>query len=130
MAGQRLYQFDAQKVSDLQQLQSDVVDYYQQSGVLPPDLATLNNAASGFAVPMDPQAGDSYVYVKLSAHSFNVCATFNADSRGINSSINSMPMTPAAVGGTGDNWQHGSGYVCYLRTIDAALYPAKTAPAL
>ena len=39
----RLVQFDQQKISDLQTIQGQVVNYYQRKGVLPNNLSEINN---------------------------------------------------------------------------------------
>jgi hypothetical protein len=119
----RQYLFDSQKVSNLSLIQNEIVNYYQRTGKLPTSLNVLNDPISGFSVPTDAQGG-MYSYTPLGGSSFNLCASFNADSRGMNTT-QSMPMMPGAYGANvSDNWQHGSGNTCFLRTIDSALYPA------
>jgi hypothetical protein len=122
----RLYRFDEQKVNDLQTIQSQVVNYWQSKQKLPTVLADLNDPISNFTVPTDPQAEDSYTYKATGALSFQLCATFNAETRG-NNPYQSTPMAPVPVGGAGkpiaDNWQHGAGQVCFERTIDPQRYP-------
>jgi len=125
----RLYRFDAQKVSDLQSIQYQVVNYWQTKQVLPATLADLNDPISNYTVPVDLQAGDSYTYKATGKMSFQLCATFNAVTQGNNASQNA-PMIPAPVGGTGnpiaDNWDHEAGQVCFDRTIDPQRYPPFT----
>jgi hypothetical protein len=114
----RLYNFDQEKVNDLQTIQSQVVSYWQSKAALPNTLADLNDPISGFAVPVDIQTGQAYEYDKVTALSFKLCATFNAvgDSSGVQT-------YPAAVGGPQDNWAHEAGHDCFLRTIDPQRYP-------
>lgn len=118
----RLYRFDAQKVSDLATIQNEVLNYWTKTGKLPQSLMILNDPLSGVSIPNDPQGG-AYEYEIVSAYTFNLCATFNADSRGAHVSDASVPMVPKAYGGLDENWQHGAGHECFLRTIDPALYP-------
>lgn len=128
----KLYRFDAQKVSDLQQIQSQIVYIYQQKQKLPAGLAELNDSISNFTVPVDPQSGAAYEYKVVATHSFQLCASFNAESRVTDMYANrTVPIAaPAPYGVTGKDlggsWQHGSGNVCFLRTIDPLLYPPLT----
>lgn len=120
----KLYRFDAQKISDLQTIQSQVVYYYQQKQKLPDNLAQLNDSISGFNVPLDPQSQQAYTYQGVAAHSFQLCATFNAESRVTDRYAMTVPVGP--YGPTKDlngNWQHAGGNQCFLRTIDPELYP-------
>lgn len=132
----RLARFDAQKVSGLQNVQQQVVYYWQAKQKLPVTITDLNNSLSYGPVPVDAQTGASYVYQATGALSFKLCATFNAESR-VNqiSPAETRAVTPtqptpaeekAILGGKGmlvDNWQHGSGQVCFDRTIDPSFYP-------
>lgn len=121
----RLYRYDDQKVSDLQNIQYQIVNYWQLKEVLPPTLGTLNDPLSNYIVPLDPQSGAEYAYTATGPLSFRLCATFNAETQ-----LYSSTATPArvvAVPGekaqTPDNWQHDAGEVCFDRTIDPELYP-------
>src|SRR3989344_8337804 len=132
----RLARFDAQKVNDLQNIQYQVVGFYQAKQKLPGSITDLNNPLNYGPLPIDPQSGDSYVYQPGEGLSFKLCAVFNAESRGIQNVYSEtravMPPSPtpaeekAILGGKGmvqDNWQHGVGQVCFDRTIDPAFYP-------
>lgn len=123
----RLYRFDDQKVSDLQNIQYQIVNYWQQQGELPGGLSDLNDPLSGYAVPSDPESGASYEYAMTGRNSFNLCAMFNAISQPGSSSAVSYPSAPVPAGASGDlsasNWQHGAGEVCFTRSIDASKYP-------
>ncbi|MBI4087914.1 hypothetical protein HY418_00835 [Candidatus Kaiserbacteria bacterium] len=121
----RLYRFDEQKVSDLQQVQWQLVNFWQSKEKLPVALSELQDPISGFIVPSDPQTGAAYTYEKTGALSFKLCAAFNAETKAYGPSTRTVPVVPA--GGTekaiSDNWQHGAGEVCFERTIDPQLYP-------
>lgn len=123
----RLARFDAQKVNDLQNIQSQVVYYWQAKQKLPGVIDDLNNSLNYGPVPVDPQSGESYVYQPGEGLSFKLCAMFNAEGRGSqNVYYESRAMVPVPAGGKGmmqDNWQHGMGQVCFDRTIDPAFYP-------
>lgn len=118
----RLARFDAQKVGDLQNLQSQITSYYQAKQVLPTTIADLNTSLSYGSLPTDPETGASYEYQATGALSFKLCATFNAEGRS-NNQYQTIAVTPAGVKTQPDNWQHGAGQVCFDRTIDPAFYP-------
>ena len=128
----RLARFDAQKVQDLQNIQSQVVSYWQAKQKLPSKLDDLNNSLSYGVIPVDPQSGEAYEYSATGALAFKICATFNAESRGTETNYTyteRIVTAPAPLGGKGmlpDNWQHTSGTVCFDRTIDPAFYPPFT----
>ncbi len=123
----RLYRLDAQKVSDLQNIQYQVANYYQLKQKLPTDLSEVADPLSGTVVPMDTQLNQAYAYrITTPPYSFEVCATFNAAST--NTSVMNMyaqPTTvPTATHMGGDSWAHGVGQACFERTIDPARYPS------
>ncbi len=112
----RLIQFDQQKVSDLQGIQSQIVNYWQRKGALPNSLADLDDPISSYKIPNDPQTNQPYEYIVKDANklSFEVCATFNKELK--------QPQS-ARYGLTSIVWDHSAGRVCFERTIDKDLYP-------
>ena len=126
----RNLKFDAQKVSDLQNIQSNVLNYWQTKRSLPENLEALNNPLNWSEVPKDQQTGESYEYIKKGDLSFVICADFNLGTPvGYEPSYNTyyskydMAVTvPGAVSG-GENWKHDAGRYCFERTIDPELYP-------
>ena len=123
----RLARFDTQKVNDLQNIQSQIIGFYQAKQKLPGTITDLNNSLAYGPVPVDPQSGEAYGYQPGEGLSFKLCANFNAQSRGNqNMYPETQAITPTALGGKArlpDYWQHGSGQVCFDRTIDPAFYP-------
>ncbi len=122
----RQYRLDAQKVNDLQSIQYQVVNYWQAKQKLPASITDLNNSLSYDSVPLDAQTGEPYVYEATGALSFKLCAMFNAESLINQSYPTEVRMMPVPVGGKEmmqDNWQHGTGQICFERTIDTAFYP-------
>lgn len=123
----RLARFDAEKVADLQNIQSQVMNYYQAKQKLPVALDDINTSLSYGPLPVDQQTGKPYEYQALGALSFKLCAVFNAPSRtNQNPSPETRMAVPVGAGGkpgVPDNWQHGSGNVCFERTIDPSFYP-------
>ncbi|MSR73090.1 hypothetical protein EXS61_00565 [Candidatus Parcubacteria bacterium] len=119
---QRLMRFDAQKLADLQTIQWQLVNYFQQKGALPETLTDLRDPISGFVIPVDSQNGLSYEYKKISEMGFELCADFNVNSNSNNSSGMNYAK-PIGVGSENENWSHAVGQTCFKRTIDAELYP-------
>lgn len=126
----RLARYDSQRVNDLQNIQWQVVNYWQQKERLPVTLNELSDPISGSSLPSDPQTKEGYEYKSLSARSFQLCAVFNAPSRAMMdgpSGMMSRPSYPVAVvdvkGEKIDNWHHESGRTCFERTIDPERYP-------
>lgn len=119
---QRMLRYDAQKLSDLQSIQSQVLNYWQQKGVVPASLEELKDPLSYFDIPIDPESKANYEYKKTGALSFELCAEFNKEST--KDSMSRM-MYIEPVGKTPENWQHGAGQHCFSRTIDPQLYPVR-----
>lgn len=127
----RQARFDAQKVSDLQTIQSQVVYYWRAKQKLPITMTDLNDSLSYGPVPTDAQTGEPYGYKATGALSFQLCAAFNAQSRVNQASYSearavmpaSVPTYPEGKPSVPDNWQHDSGEVCFDRTIDPSFYP-------
>mgnify|MGYP001589652765 FL=1 len=118
----RLYRFDDQKVSDLQNIQWQIVNFWQQKERLPKSLDELEDPISGFIVPKDQQTGSSYVFTLGEGMAFNLCATFNAESQGPAKQTAYYESYP--VGDvSNENWQHGAGEHCFERIIDPERYP-------
>ena len=117
----RLMQFDQQKVSDLQNIQMQIVNFWQRKEVLPDSLSDLNDPISGFKIPVDPQSSVNYEYIikDVANLSFELCATFNKPS----SKNNEIQPMYIIQEGIGQNWDHQAGRVCFERTIDKQLYP-------
>jgi hypothetical protein len=117
--------FDAQKVSDLQNIQYQIVYYWQSKRALPSELSELTDPLSGSTVPVDPETGMAYRYERTSDASFKLCAKFNQatpDTAG----KGQYPGRDIGVtwGPQADeNWTHGEGEHCFDRTIDPERYP-------
>ncbi|MEK7604502.1 MAG: DUF5671 domain-containing protein [Patescibacteria group bacterium] len=125
----RLARFDAQKVSDLQNIQSQVLNYYQAKRALPAVLADLNSSINYYGpIPLDPQTNTDYEYQPIGALSFKLCAEFNKagtdtvfEGRSVPAA---MPMkTGEGVYPVNNSWQHDKGRVCFNRIIDPSFYP-------
>jgi len=124
----RLAQLDQQKISDLQSIQYQVVNYWQSKEKLPNSLSDLNDPISGFMAPVDPQTQDkgyAYEYNVMNAENltFELCATFNKEGK---DQYSQYRYAEVPVKGVADNWTHSAGRVCFKRTIDKQLYPVKS----
>lgn len=126
----RLYRFDQQKVNDLQNIQYQVVNHWQQQQQLPASLADLSDSISGFTAPADSQIRMPYGYRVTGPLSFELCATFNKPSAtsplAADRTVSAMPVGssyPKDALSRPDNWQHEAGQACFDRTIDPKRYP-------
>ncbi len=113
---QRLIRFDDRRVSDLSELQSRIVNYWRQKGMLPTSLDDLKDSISGFTPPADPETKVPYGYRRTGELSFELCAVFNLPMEG------GSERAPVYYGGLSGNWEHGSGMTCFSRAIDPELY--------
>lgn len=124
-AAERAARFDEQRVMDLQNIQWQIVNYWQAKQALPKTLDDLNDSINGFAAPHDPETSEVYGYiVKAAARSFELCASFNRATTDAPAKI----WHPIAADGISENWAHGEGRMCFLRTIDPDRYPAIEKP--
>lgn len=123
-ASQRMLRYDSQKVSDLQSIQWQIVNYWQQKGTLPTTLTQLEDSISGFIIPTDPQTKGSYEYKKIGALSFDFCADFNKALAKNDSMARIAYPEPMGIKGN-ESWQHEAGKKCFSRTIDPELYPVR-----
>jgi hypothetical protein len=125
---QRLLNYDQQKVSDLQNIQSQVIQYWQQKGSMPENLDDLRDPLSYFVIPTDSQRSEEYIYNKIGTLSFEICAEFNLASQ----SSTAMPRISNAMkfGMENENWMHGAGQFCFERTVDPQRYPVYPKPVI
>ncbi|MES2225250.1 MAG: DUF5671 domain-containing protein [Patescibacteria group bacterium] len=128
----RLLRYDEQKISDLQNIQYQVLNYWQLKRSLPASLDTLTDPLSGYNVPADPQAGDVYEYTATGPLAFKLCATFNrtsADTKGRGSYPGDSSVVYPSYGDPQQgNFTHAAGHVCFDRTIDPERYPVVGKP--
>ncbi len=124
-AHQRDVRFDNNRVSDLQNIQGQALNYWQQKNALPVRLSDLENSISGFVPPVDPKTRAEYEYVVKGPLAFDLCATFKTASVGADT-MTGRYSKPMSVGFSNDpysqNWSHQSGRTCFSRTIDPELY--------
>lgn len=137
-AKQRLLRLDDRRVSDLQSIQYQVINYWQQKEKLPTSLSDLSNPISSFSIPVDPEfeKGKVYEYIPKDKLSFELCATFSLDmpkgwqeynyGRGIIPMVSEKDIAVSSYpyrGGANESWDHKIGRTCFTRTIDKDIYP-------
>lgn len=137
---QRAWRMDEKRVGDLQNIQYQIINYWQQKEKIPEKLSDLSNPISGFSLPVDPEfeQGKVYEYIAKENLSFELCATFTADMpkgwiessysnvsgpmyAGSDVKISSSVAYPA--GGVNESWKYNIGRTCFTRTIDKDIYP-------
>jgi hypothetical protein len=136
---QRALRFDERRIQDLQSIQWQVINYWQQKEKLPEKLSDLADPISSYVIPVDPEinAGKVYEYTPKEKLSFELCATFSeAMPKGWveygTGGVSPMPFGgrdvavssyPYPGGGVNESWDHQAGRTCFTRTIDPDLYP-------
>jgi hypothetical protein len=116
---QQLLKYDEQKVTDLQNINSEVTSYWQVKGKLPNTLDDLSGAGRYFTVPVDMQSQKPYEYVLVNqnAKSYNLCAEFNITSP--DAAKPDIYMRPIGY----QSWKHPAGHWCFEQVIDQSQYP-------
>lgn len=114
---------DQQRVSDLQSIQYNITNYWQQKRELPKTLDALNDPLVGTDIPTDPATHAAYEYRAESGTSFTLCADFSTASpdtagKGAYPTMQSYPY-----GGADANFTHEAGHACFTRTIDPQKFP-------
>ena len=144
---QRQLRLDDRRVNDLQTIQYQVINHWQQKEKLPADLKELANPLSGFSLPVDPEfeKGKSYEYAVKDKMTFELCATFGqpipkgwreySNGGGVFPTMapiyyekDSAVSYPYPGGGVNESWDHEAGRTCFSRTIDKDMYPPYPKP--
>ncbi|MEX2029010.1 MAG: DUF5671 domain-containing protein [Candidatus Paceibacterota bacterium] len=147
-AKQRLLRLDDRRVADLQSIQWQVINFWQQKEKLPTNLQELTDPLSGYSLPVEPEfeKGKMYEYNVLGPLKFELCATFSLpmpqgwqEYGGYYGKGGIMPMIayerdmavssyPYPMPGVNESWDHQEGRTCFERTIDPELYPPYPKP--
>ncbi|MEK7643820.1 MAG: hypothetical protein AAB390_00780 [Patescibacteria group bacterium] len=112
------------RLSNLQVIQSQLLEYWQAKKNLPENLAALNDDLRRVSIPKDPKDGSDYSYRKISDLSFEICANFTLVSEPDNNGKPLPIYSPyegeyvGPYGGNGNIWTHPAGRYCYTRVID------------
>ncbi len=127
-AQQRELRFDEQRAGNLQEIQSNTANYWQQKKALPKDLSELS--VIGYAMPKDPETGKQYEYTVTGDLSFRLCADFKtvltAESVGANTPYS---YTQAGLTVVPQYWVHGAQHTCFDTTLDPAFFKQSPAAA-
>ncbi len=145
---QRALRIDDRRLQDLQNIQYQVINYWQQKEQLPEKLSDLANPISGYSLPVDPEfeKGKQYEYSVKAPLTFELCADFSLpipkgwkEYSNYGGPIMPMPYMennvgstsvayPSAGGGINQSWDHEAGRTCFERTIDKNIYPPYPKP--
>lgn len=124
---ERMRRFDERRVQNLQEIQWQIINYWQKKDRLPDTVDQLRDDISGFVPPRDPETGMAYEYRAVSPLQFELCAAFKTEGSELGGA--GVPRTafetPAAVPKPPperESWSHGTGRVCFERTIDPERY--------
>ncbi len=121
---QQLLKYDAQKINDLQNFQSEIEAYFSANNSLPDSLESLETSRH-FFLNKDPQSGKSYEYKKTGNLSYELCAEFNKTSSENNDSNSNMTIPVKYPYGTA-SWVHEAGRYCFTQTVNPNLYSKPT----
>lgn len=124
---QKEKRFDAERISHLQMVQSQIISYWQAKQKLPKNLEDIKDPLSGFVLPVDPRDQSQYEYVAKDRFSFQLCATFSRETPAGVAVENFARPLPMYKNGLDENWKHSAGKVCFERTVDPELYPPLSA---
>lgn len=111
----REQKLDQTQVSDLQDIQWRIQDHLAVNGALPESLDTLE----GVQLPEAPEDRPAYSYEKTEK-GFILCATFITTSRKnefLYARQVTAPDSPVPIIVNPDNWEHGTGEVCFERVV-------------
>lgn len=115
---------DSERITALQNIQWQILGYYQTKGALPQKLDDLKDPISGYIPATDPVTREPYEYIAGTNLSFKLCADFGTSSDTSNiipskAPLETYPSDPFVSG----VWTHGAGHTCFDRTIDPLKYP-------
>ncbi len=107
----REQRLDATQVTDLQNIQWQIQDYYFTNKKLPDDLSLVTQVP----LPKAPESRPSYRYTVVDG-GFELCATFSQVSTDPQMNYSKPVMGEGGIQNP-DNWQHGIGETCFKRIV-------------
>lgn len=114
----REIRLDEQQINDLQGIQWRTEEYFRVNETLPQNIEELFIEISA---PQAPESRDDYKYRVLKEDTFELCATFSAESTTYVTQIRQAPSIASPLDGrlikNPYNWDHGAGRVCFERVI-------------
>jgi len=118
---QQLLKYDEQKVSDLQNINGQVTNFYSSKGFLPKTMEDMSSGDYYGVSRVDPQTQKPYAYEKTTDLTYKLCAEFNKSSDDKTSQtypyVDMMPY-----GSTSASWTHPAGRYCFTQTINPNTY--------
>lgn len=117
---ERLRRLDDIRVSDLRQIQYQVIQFWRMKKRLPNSLDELSDMP-GFVPARDPKTGEEYEYRTTGELSFELCAAFQTPSQEDKTTL-SRPYPITTFPGENVQWTHGVGRECFERIIDPDFY--------
>ncbi|MFA6407111.1 MAG: DUF5671 domain-containing protein [Candidatus Paceibacterota bacterium] len=118
---ERMRKADEMRIGNLQYIQNEVVNYWQNKGVLPQNLEALRDDLRGVSIPQDPETGNAYTFEAKGPESFALCATFSLPS--FENTVGSKVAAPVRVSYFGaESWKHEGGNQCFTRIIDKEFF--------
>ncbi|HEX9664217.1 MAG TPA: DUF5671 domain-containing protein [Patescibacteria group bacterium] len=123
---ERLRRFDDKRLSDLQSVQAEVINFWQRTRRLPADLNELGQAAF-WRLPVDPQTYQPYDYQIIDDLSFELCAVFATDKQAGSEISERVAPVPGLIGGGQRQniyeQDYQAGRNCFSFMIKPELYP-------
>lgn len=110
----REMEVDQTMVSDLQNIQFGIEDYYRQNQALPESLAVLFTNGQ---VTTAPAGKPAYTYNVIDGTNYQLCATFNHDVTGTSTVYRADNLTSEPQLKNNYNWFYTAGEYCFDRTI-------------
>jgi len=116
---ERVQRFDERRISDLQSLEIQVFDFWQQEGQLPNNLDFITKGSLGGENLKDPETGENYEYIVEGENKFSLCAVFGSSSEDKYSVPRPIgyPVGDGVYSINGGNWVYEPGRRCFVRTI-------------
>lgn len=130
-AVQRQRRFDERRVSELQVIQNETINYWLRHNKLPQLPDDIEKDQTGFIHPHDPETGLEYEYkiTKTAPPTFELCAVFDQPSLETDQRYIQRAVTPEGYLYGQDVWKHDAGKQCFTKVIDPTIYrPEKGVP--
>lgn len=109
----REIRLDEQQVTDLQDIQWRIEEYYRVHEVLP---SSIDELYEGIEVPKAPTGREEYQYKITDDTAYELCATFVSSTQTGSERAIAYPVTEKNY-----NWTHGEGDKCFQRVVDKAI---------
>lgn len=110
----RAMRIDANQITDLQNIQSHIEEYYRLHNKLP---ATLDVAFEAIEMPQAVEGRSAYVYKLNSSESFSLCAAFAHESKATDTSFATPLDFEGMIIKNPYNWEHPKGDWCFERLV-------------